>query len=159
MTTTELLTLDADQILTESGSHIEGLAGALACGIRIAETTAQFGLSEVGLGILPSSGGFTRLVRAAGPAVARDVVLFGDRFPAQNACRLDLIREVVDVGQALPTALDRVAYLAKQPPMAAAWTKAAIDAAAELSVATSLLIEQLAYAVLNRAAHHGEARS
>lgn len=128
-----------------------GFELALACDIRIAEATAQFGLPEVGLGILPSSGGLTRLVRAVGPAVARDVVLFGERFPAQEARRLGLVREVVDAGLALPTALDRAAYLAKQPALAVAWTKAAIDAAAESSAATALLVEQLAYAALNRA--------
>ena len=36
--------------------------------------------------------------------------------------------------------------------MAVAWTKAAIDAAAESSASASMLIEQLAYAALNRPA-------
>jgi enoyl-CoA hydratase/carnithine racemase len=129
-----------------------GFELALACDLRIADTTAQFGLPEVGLGILPSSGGLTRLVRAVGPAVARDIVLMGDRFTAAEAHRLGLVREVVDAGQALPVALERAAHLAGQPALAVAWTKAAIQAAAESSTATSLLIEQLAYAALNRGA-------
>lgn len=44
-----------------------GFELALACDFRVADTTATFGLPEVGLGILPSSGGLTRLVRAVGP--------------------------------------------------------------------------------------------
>lgn len=127
-----------------------GFELALACDIRIADTTAQFGLPEVGLGILPSSGGLTRLVRAIGPAVARDIILLGERLPAKEAHRLALVREVVEPGKALQTALDRAAQLAKQPALALAWTKKAIDAAAESSTSTSLLIEQLAYAALNR---------
>jgi enoyl-CoA hydratase/carnithine racemase len=133
-----------------------GFELALACDIRIADTTAQFGLPEVGLGILPSSGGLTRLVRAVGPAVARDLVLFGERFPGEEARRLGLVREVVDAGQALPIALERAAYLASRPAMAVAWAKGAIDAAAESSAATSLLVEQLAYAALNRVTGPGE---
>jgi len=133
-----------------------GFELALACDIRIADVTAQFGLPEVGLGILPSSGGLTRLVRAVGPAVTRDLVLFGERFPAEEAHRLGLVREVVEEGRALPTALERAAQLAKQPATAVAWTKAAIDAAAESSSSASLLIEQLAYAALNRATGTGE---
>jgi enoyl-CoA hydratase/carnithine racemase len=132
-----------------------GFELALACDIRIADTTAQFGFPEVGLGILPCTGGLTRLVRAVGPAVTRDLVLFGDRFPGEEARRLGLVREVVDAGQALAAALERAAYLAGLPAMAVAWAKAAIDAAAESSTAASLLVEQLAYAALNRAAGAG----
>lgn len=129
-----------------------GFELALACDIRVADSTAVFGLPEVGLGILPSSGGLTRLVRAAGPAVAREIILLGERFGAAEALRLRLVREVVTEGQALDVALQRAAALAAQPAQALAWTKAAIDAAAESSASASLLIEQLAYAALNRTA-------
>lgn len=129
-----------------------GFELALACDIRIAEESCQFGFPELGLGILPSSGGLTRLVRAVGPAVTRELVLFGQRFPASEAYRLGLVSEVVPAVQALPTALERARTLAAQPAMAVAWTKAAIDAASESSAATSLLIEQLAYAALNNTA-------
>ena len=127
-----------------------GFELALACDIRVAGDNAAFGLPEVGLGILPSSGGLTRLVRSVGPALAREIILFGERFPAAEAHRLGLVREVVPAGEVLATALERAAFLASQPPLAVAWTKAAIDSAAESSAASSLLVEQLAYAALNR---------
>lgn len=127
-----------------------GFELALACDIRIADESSEFGLPELSLGILPSSGGLTRLVRAVGPAVTREIVLFGERFSAAEAFRLGLVREVVPTGQALPIALKRASALAAQPAMALEWTKAAIDAASESSSAASLLIEQLAYAALNR---------
>lgn len=135
-----------------------GFELALACDIRVADGTAQFGFPEVGLGILPSSGGLTRLVRAVGPAVARTVVLFGERFGAAQAHRLGLVSEVVDDGQALGTALERAAQLAAKPALAVTWTKAAIDAVAESSSQTALLVEQFAYAALNRVEDEGEAR-
>lgn len=129
-----------------------GFELALACDIRIAEETASFGLPEVGLGILPSSGGLTRLVRAVGPAIAKEIILFGERFTAGEAHRLGLVREVVPAGEALSIALERAIVLAGQPAMAMAWIKAAIEVAAESSASASLLIEQLAYAALNRPA-------
>jgi enoyl-CoA hydratase/carnithine racemase len=129
-----------------------GFELALACDLRVADTTATFGLPEVSLGILPSSGGLTRLVRAVGPAVTRELVLLGERFGADEARRLGLVARVVPEGESLKTALDVAARLAAQPRLAVAWTKAAIDAAAESSASTSLLIEQLAYAALNRSA-------
>lgn len=129
-----------------------GFELALACDIRIAEETASFGLPEVGLGILPSSGGLTRLVRAVGPAIAKEIILFGERFTAGEAHRLGLVREVVPAGEALSIALERAIVLAGQPAMAVVWIKAAIEVAAESSASASLLIEQLAYAALNRPA-------
>ena len=44
-----------------------GFEMSLACDVRIAETTAVFGLPEAALGILPSSGGLTRLVSTVRP--------------------------------------------------------------------------------------------
>ena len=43
-----------------------GLELALAADIRIADPAAVFGFPEIGIGILPSSGGLTRIVRAVG---------------------------------------------------------------------------------------------
>lgn len=127
-----------------------GLELALACDLRVAGKDAAFGLPEVGLGILPSSGGVTRLVRAVGPAVTRELVLLGERFDAAEARRLNLVSRVVAPAEVLATAVELAGRLAQQPPLAVQWTRAAIDAAAESSTATSLLVEQLAYAALNR---------
>lgn len=127
-----------------------GFELALACDIRVADPGAVFGLPEVGLGILPSSGGLTRLVRAAGPAVARELILLGDRVSAEEALRLRLVSRVSPAGSVLEAALGVARQLAAQPALAVEWTKAAIDASAESSQAASLLIEQLAYAALNR---------
>lgn len=52
---------------------------ALACTLRTAANTAKIGLPEVSLGIIPGYGGTQRLARIAGPGVAREWVLTGDR--------------------------------------------------------------------------------
>jgi enoyl-CoA hydratase/carnithine racemase len=131
-----------------------GLELALACDLRVADETAQFGLPEVGLGILPSSGGITRLVRAVGVARTREIVLVGDRFPAAEAYRLGLLKDVVEAGYAVERAMAYARRLAGLPPLAVAWTKQAIDAAADSPAAVSLLFERLAYAALNRTNGH-----
>lgn len=126
-----------------------GFELSLACDFRVVDKTAVFMLPEVTIGILPSSGGLTRLVRMVGPAVTKQIVFLGRRMSAQNIQGFGLASELVDVGQALPAALALAKELCGQPPLALAWTKAAIDASAESSTAASLLIEQLAYAALN----------
>ena len=48
-----------------------GLELALACDFRVAADDAQLGLPEVGLGMIPGSGGTQRLARLVGPRRGR----------------------------------------------------------------------------------------
>ena len=52
-----------------------GLELALACDFRVAADDAQLGLPEVGLGMIPGSGGTQRLARLVGLGRAKDVVM------------------------------------------------------------------------------------
>jgi enoyl-CoA hydratase len=67
---------------------------ALACHVRLASENAQFGLPEVSLGIIPGYGGTQRLARVAGPAVAREWILTGDQFSAEEAHRVGVINRL-----------------------------------------------------------------
>ncbi|WP_055495012.1 enoyl-CoA hydratase/isomerase family protein [Streptomyces sp. TP-A0356] len=130
-----------------------GLELALATDFRIADPTAKFGLPEVGIGILPSSGGTYRTVRAVGPARARELVLRGRRLTAAEAHAWGLLTEVSEEGAHLEQALRLADELAALPPLAVAVTKRVIDAAADAPRESSLLLEQLAYASLNQTTH------
>lgn len=130
-----------------------GLELALAADFRVADTAAVFGFPEVGIGILPSSGGVARVTRAVGPIRARDLVLRGRRFDAIEAERWGLVTSVVAPGAHLSRARSLAAELASAPPLAVAWATQVIDAAAESSHRTALLLEQLGYAALNRSSH------
>src|SRR5262245_2856670 len=129
-----------------------GLELALACDLRVADAAASFGFPEVGLGILPSSGGTLRLVRFAGPARAKQLVLLGERFGAAEARELGLVTETVGEGEALTRALELGARLAELPPLALSAAKQAIDAMPESSREAGLLIERFAYALLAQTA-------
>jgi enoyl-CoA hydratase/carnithine racemase len=125
-----------------------GFELALATDFRIADETAVFGLPEVELGIVPSSGGTYRLVRALGPARAKELMLLKPRTDAAEAFRLGVATEVVPAGQALPRALELAAQVAALPPLAASAAKQAADAIAESGRGAGVLIERLAYAAL-----------
>jgi len=71
-----------------------GLELALACNLRTASTSARMGLPEVSLGIIPGYGGTQRLSRVAGPAVAREWILTGDMFGAEEAHRVGIINRI-----------------------------------------------------------------
>jgi enoyl-CoA hydratase/carnithine racemase len=132
-----------------------GLELSLACDLRVADDTAVFGLPEVAIGIVPSSGGLHRLVRAVGPARAKELILMRERFSAQEALAFGVVTEVVSAGGATARALEMAAAVAALPPLAVEVAKRAIDAAAESSRDAAILIERLAYAALAQTPEHG----
>jgi enoyl-CoA hydratase/carnithine racemase len=134
-----------------------GFELSLACDLRVAARSAVFGLPELDLGILPSSGGTTRLVRAVGAARATELILARRRFSAEEGLSFGVVTEVVDDEEVSSRALALAADLAALPPLAVDVTKRVIAAAAESGRETALLIEQLAYATLAQTDAHREA--
>jgi 2-oxoglutaroyl-CoA hydrolase len=72
-----------------------GLELALACDFRVATESAQLGLPEIGLGMIPGSGGTQRLARLAGLGRAKDVIMRRKRISAADAFAWGLVSEVV----------------------------------------------------------------
>jgi enoyl-CoA hydratase/carnithine racemase len=125
-----------------------GLELALACDFRVAEESAIFGLPEIALGIVPSSGGLHRLARIVGPARTKELALLRDRFSAGEAHRLGVVTEVVADGSSVERAVELADRLAALPSAAVAVAKQAADLLPEASREAGLLIERLAYAAL-----------
>jgi enoyl-CoA hydratase/carnithine racemase len=121
---------------------------ALAADFRVADETAIFGLPEVELGILPSSGGTHRLVRIVGPARAKELMLLRERFDAGQALELGLLTELVEEGKALSRSLELAERIAALPPLAVSVAKQAADLLAETSRETGVALERIAYGML-----------
>lgn len=134
-----------------------GFELALATDFRIADATASFGLPEVAIGILPSSGGTLRLTRLLGAARAKELILLGERFDAERAHLLGVVTEVVGAGEALPRALALAERLAALPQPAVAVAKQVIDAVPGASDEAALALERLAYAALAQTGEHRDA--
>jgi enoyl-CoA hydratase/carnithine racemase len=71
---------------------------AMACHIRLAEDSVQFGQPEIKLGIMPGWGGTQRLPRLVGKGRALELILGGGNIKAQEAFRIGLVNKVVPVG-------------------------------------------------------------
>ena len=125
-----------------------GFELALATDFRIADETAVFGLPEVELGIVPSSGGTYRLVRALGPARAKELLLLRPRVDAAEAFRLGVVTELVPAGQGLARTLELAEQVAALPPLAVSAAKQAANAIAESGREAGVMLERLAYAAL-----------
>jgi 3-hydroxyacyl-CoA dehydrogenase len=73
-----------------------GLEVALGCHYRVAVPSAQLGLPEVKLGILPGAGGTQRLPRVIGIKSALDMITSGDPIPATKAKEIGLVDQIVE---------------------------------------------------------------
>lgn len=102
-----------------------GLELALACSLRTASTTARVGLPEVSLGIIPGYGGTQRLARVAGPGVAREWVLTGDMFGAEEAHRVGVVNRVFAPEELLEGTMKMVSTILSRGPVA---VRLALDA-------------------------------
>jgi 3-hydroxyacyl-CoA dehydrogenase len=73
-----------------------GLETALCCNYRVALASAQCGLPEVNLGLLPGGGGTQRLPRLVGVEKALEMVTSGKPIRATEACELGLVDAVIE---------------------------------------------------------------
>jgi len=119
-----------------------GLELALACDIRIAADTAEMGLTEVRLGIIPGAGGTQRLARIAGVAAAKELILTGRRVGAARARELGIVSEVVPSSELAAAAARWAAEIAAAAPLALGAAKRAIDEGVSRSLADGLKIER-----------------
>ncbi len=106
-----------------------GLEVALACSYRTAVASAQVGLPEVKLGILPGAGGTQRLPRLIGAEPALDAIISGDPIPAPAAHKTGLIDQIAP-GDLLEGALAFAQELIRSGAPARRVRDRAIDAAA-----------------------------
>eukprot|EP00474_Spongospora_subterranea_P001803 CRZ02261.1 hypothetical protein [Spongospora subterranea] len=72
-----------------------GLELALACHMRVALSSAKFGLPEVQLGLCPGAGGTQRLPRLIGVPDAMQMIVTGAMLPAPVAFKKGLIDRIV----------------------------------------------------------------
>jgi 2-oxoglutaroyl-CoA hydrolase len=125
-----------------------GFELALACDFRICSEDAQLGLPEIGLGMIPGSGGTQRLARLVGLSRAKDVIMRRKRISASDALAWGLVSEVVPA-DGLDEAVDQVVgELSALSPVALAMAKRVLNHVYDAPLHVGLDLEGLAYGVL-----------
>ena len=122
-----------------------GLELAMLCDIRIAASTAMFGLPEVCIGSIPGGGGTQRIVRAIGPSDAMLMLLTGERIDAQEALRVGLVSRVVAPQQLADAARAIAQRIAANAPLAVVAAKRLAQSGRELPLAAALELEQQSF--------------
>ncbi|ASR35760.1 enoyl-CoA hydratase [Prauserella marina] len=98
----------------------------LSTDIRIAADTAEFGLPESGVGVVPAGGTLTRLTRQIPYVWAMELMLQGDRISATQALRYGLLNEIVPAPRLLETAVELAHKLVAKSGTALATIKEAV---------------------------------
>jgi len=110
-------------IAAVNGPAIAGGTGiATLCDFTIAVHEAKFGYTEVRIGFVPAIVS-TFLLRQIGEKVARDLLLTGRIFDAEEALRIGLVNEVVPVEKLLDRARERASQLMENSTASLAYTK------------------------------------
>ena len=123
-------------IAAVNGAAIAGGTGlALLCDFTLAVPDAKFGYTEVRIGFVPAIVS-TFLLRQVGEKIARDLLLTGRIFEAQEALKMGLIKEIVPAEKLLDRARELAAQLAENSPLSLRNTKRLLTdhARAELDV-------------------------
>lgn len=121
---------------------------AMACDIRIAAENAQFGQPEANLGILPGAGGTQRLARLVGLGKAKELIFTGEIIDAFEAEKIGLVNKVVPLAELMDTVKAMAKKIMKKGPVAIRLAKTAINLSASTDLATGLLYEKTAQALL-----------
>lgn len=128
---------------------------ALVCDVRLMAPGARFIYREGRLGIIPSHGGVTRLVKLIGLARARDVVLGGEEVSADDALRLGMVTALAD--DVVAAARERVALMLERSPQAYAAAKRLLWLAGNVDLESGMVAEGLAQSALIGTPEHKEA--
>ena len=110
-------------IAAVNGPAIAGGTGLdLLCDFTLAVPEARFGYTEVRIGFVPAIVS-TFLLRQIGEKQARDLLLTGRIFTADEACRMGLVNEIIALDKLLDRARELAAQLMENSPASLRLTK------------------------------------
>jgi len=134
-----------------------GLALALACDWRVGSPRARVLFREGRVGLVPTHGGLTRLVKLLGLARAKELLLGGDDLDAEAALRAGLLSELAEPGEdVVDRAHARVERMLGRAPLSFAAAKRLLQLAADVDLRSGMLAESLAQTALLQSDDHRE---
>jgi enoyl-CoA hydratase/carnithine racemase len=133
-----------------------GLELALSCDFRFAAEGAKLGFPENNVGLIPGSGGCSRLVKLVGLSKAKRLVMTGEMVPASRALGMGLVDEVFPQEELLPRAKEFAGLLSAKAPLALGLAKLVLNASANVDPDTGRHLERLGQSILKKTEDHQE---
>jgi enoyl-CoA hydratase/carnithine racemase len=131
---------------------------ALLCDIRIASYDAKMSLPEVVHGVVPDTGGTSRLFQIAGAGVAFDLALTGRTLAAAEALSHGIVSRVVPLEELDDVVLGMARAIAARPPLAVKFVKRVINGLAMNEVERAMNEELLSQVVIYSSDDYAEQR-
>lgn len=103
-----------------------GLELMLACDFAYATTGARFALTETTLGLIPGAGGTQTLPRAVGERRAKEIVLTGRPFSAEDALAWGMVNRLCTPDRLMAETLETARTIAANAPLAVRQAKKSI---------------------------------
>ncbi|CAN5744547.1 enoyl-CoA hydratase-related protein [soil metagenome] len=118
---------------------------ALGCDFLYAAPHARFALTEVTLGIMPGAGGTQTLPRAVGERRAKEIILTGAPFSAEEGQSWGMVNRLVEAGRLLDETLATAERIAANAPIAVRQAKQSIHRGMRMALSDGLAFEIEAY--------------
>jgi enoyl-CoA hydratase/carnithine racemase len=122
-----------------------GMEIALCADFIYAAEHARFALTEVTLGIMPGAGGTQNLPRAVGVRRAKEILLTGRPFSAQQAFEWGMVNRLCTAEALLPEALETAATIAGNAPISTRQIKQSVNYGLNMDLPSGMMFEIEAY--------------
>jgi enoyl-CoA hydratase/carnithine racemase len=156
----QVFDLEAPIIVGIQGWAIGGsFQRALLCDIRIAAEGARFMLPEVGHGVIPDTGGVSRLYQMCGHGVVSDLVLTGRVMDADEALHHGIVSRVVPPEELDATAFEMAEKIAASPAVTVKMARRIIRHLSESDVRSSMAEELIGQTFINKSDDYAEFRA
>ena len=126
-------------------AYAGGCELALCCDFLYASEAARFALTEVTLGIMPGAGGTQNLPRAVGERRAKEIILTGRPFSAQEAFDWGMVNRLCAADTLLDETLATARRIADNAPISVRQAKHAIHHGLQMDLASAMMFEIEAY--------------
>ncbi|MEO5693766.1 MAG: enoyl-CoA hydratase-related protein [Usitatibacter sp.] len=126
-------------------AYAGGLELALAADFAYASSEARFALTEVTIGIMPGAGGTQNLPRAVGERRAKEIILTGEAFTAQQAMEWGMINAVTAPAELLPAVMAVAERIRANAPISVRQAKKSIHVGLQMDLSSGLVFEVQAY--------------
>lgn len=118
---------------------------ALGADFIYAARSARFAQTETRLGIMPGAGGTQQMPRATGVRRAKEIILTGEPFTAEEAFAWGMVNKVCDDDTLMSEALATAGKIVANGPIAVRQAKKSINMATQLDLKTGYAFEIEAY--------------
>ena len=113
-------------------------AFAMACDLTVMADNAYLYQAFTAIGLIPDGGATWHLTRTLGRKRAYEMIVMGEKVPAEKCLELGLCNRVVGVEELLPATLDWAGELAAKSPLSLRYAKQVVNRAMEISQADTI---------------------